>query len=248
MYDMQTRQQALHDLRAGASLRSVSRDRGINRSTLRGWLRQPVPHDRYTGCPLCSNAPAADPSDYLYLLGLYLGDGCISSAARTTSMRIACADAWPGLIQECKRALIAVSGRKVYLVKAQGCVSVTVLWKHWPCLFPQAGPGRKHERKILLADWQRELVAANPRPLIRGLLHSDGCRAMNTIHHDLPSGRRTYAYPRYFFSNVSDDIRGIYTDALDQLGIEWKQNRWNSISVAKREAVAALDEFVGPKA
>jgi hypothetical protein len=32
------------------------------------------------------------------------------------------------------------------------------------------------------------------------------------------------------------------------LGIEWKQNRRNSISVAHREAVPALDEFVGPKA
>ncbi|MBV9869820.1 MAG: hypothetical protein JO214_04280, partial [Frankiaceae bacterium] len=45
----------------------------------------------------------------------------------------------------------------------------------------------------------------------------------------------------------SDDIRGIFTDALDLLDIDWKQNRWNSISVAKRDAVAALDEFVGPK-
>jgi hypothetical protein len=64
----------------------------------------------------------------------------------------------------------------------------------------------------------------------------------------LPGGPRWYSYPRYFFSNTSTDIQGIFTDALDLLGIAWKQNRWNSISVARREAVAALDEFVGPKA
>ena len=29
-------------------------------------------------------------------------------------------------------------------------------WKHWPCLFPQHGPGRKHERKIRLEAWQRD--------------------------------------------------------------------------------------------
>jgi len=58
---------------------------------------------------------------------------------------------------------------------------------------------------------------------------------------------REYAYPRYFFSNMSADIRAIYTDALDLLGVAWRQNRHNSISVARREAVAALDAFVGPK-
>jgi hypothetical protein len=46
---------------------------------------------------------------------------------------------------------------------------------------------------------------------------------------------------------MSGDIRGIFTDALDLLGIAWRQNRFNSISVARAEAVAALDEFVGPK-
>jgi hypothetical protein len=46
---------------------------------------------------------------------------------------------------------------------------------------------------------------------------------------------------------MSGDVLGIFTNALDQLGIAWNQNRFNSISVARREAVAALDEFVGPK-
>ena len=27
--------------------------------------------------------------------------------------------------------------------------------KHWPCLFPQHGPGRKHERKIELTPGSR---------------------------------------------------------------------------------------------
>jgi hypothetical protein len=36
-------------------------------------------------------------------------------------------------------------------------------------------------------------------------------------------------------------------EALDRLGVEWRLSRRNSISVAQREAVARLDEFVGPK-
>jgi hypothetical protein len=34
---------------------------------------------------------------------------------------------------------------------------------------------------------------------------------------------------------------------LDQLGVEWRFSKPNTISVAKRDAVARLDEFVGPK-
>ena len=54
-------------------------------------------------------------------------------------------------------------------------------------------------------------------------------------------------YPRYHFSNVSADIRGIFGRACDQLGIEWRANNRCSLSVARRGSVALLDEFVGPK-
>ena len=60
-----------------------------------------------------------------------------------------------------------------------GCVITTVSWRHWPCLFPQHGPGRKHERPIVLEDWQRTIVEEHPGPFLRGLFHSDGCRVMN---------------------------------------------------------------------
>jgi hypothetical protein len=71
---------------------------------------------------------------------------------------------------------------------------------HWICLFPQHGPGRKHERKIELTGWQQDLVDLDPRPLLRGLLHSDGCRVLNWV--------KGTPYPRYHFSNVSPDIPG----------------------------------------
>jgi hypothetical protein len=49
-------------------------------------------------------------------------------------------------------------------------------------------------------------------------------------------------------SNRSDDIKRIFCDACDLLGIEWRvMNRWD-ISVARRVSVARLDEFIGPKA
>jgi hypothetical protein len=56
-----------------------------------------------------------------------------------------------------------------------------------------------------------------------------------------------YEYPRYFFTNHSDDIRELFVWACGLIGVDCRpNNRWN-ISVAKRASVAILDEFIGPK-
>jgi len=115
--------------------------------------------------------------------------------------------------------------------------------QHWPHLFPQHGPGPKHGRRIELEPWQRRIVERHPGRLLRGLIHSDGCRVLNTIRHP----KRTYVYTRYFFSNRSAEIRGIFCNACDRLGIAWRQDGpWN-ISVAQRRAVSTMDSHVGPK-
>ncbi|GAA4084077.1 hypothetical protein GCM10022214_49840 [Actinomadura miaoliensis] len=197
-------------------------------------------------------APPEDPKAYSYLLGLYLGDGCISPASdpakNVWALRIACADAWPGLIEQCVQAIGAVRPEnKIRLIQKEGCTEVNSHSKHWPCLFPQHGPGKKHTRKIELEDWQQEIVDQHTEELVRGLIHSDGCRHVNRVRRPLKDGDRWYEYTRYEFTNKSADIMRIYTDALDRLGISWRRMNWKAISVARREAVARLDEFVGPK-
>ena len=62
-----------------------------------------------------------------------------------------------------------------------GCIEICASWQHWPCLFPQHGPGRKHHRSIVLEDWQNRIVGCYPRQLLRGLIHSDGCRTINRV-------------------------------------------------------------------
>jgi hypothetical protein len=116
-------------------------------------------------------------------------------------------------------------------------------WTHWPCLLPQHGPDRKHDRPIRLEPWQHTIVTAEPWPLIRGLIHSAGCRCVNRV---VVRGR-CYEYPRYFFSNRSPDIIGIFTDALDRVGAHWRMNQPWSVSIARRSSVALLDAHVGPK-
>ncbi|MEU4601518.1 hypothetical protein AB0F43_00935 [Kribbella sp. NPDC023972] len=58
-------------------------------------------------------------------------------------------------------------------------IRIEARWKHWPCVFPQHGAGRKRLRKIELEPWQLEIVAKYPERLLRGLFHSDGCRLVN---------------------------------------------------------------------
>lgn len=135
-------------------------------------------------------------------------------------------------------------------------VNRTYVWKHpkhnlvqagsysklWPLVFPQHGSGRKHERPILIDPWQVPLLDDNIDQLVRGLIHSDGCRVMNTVH------RGRYSYPRYQFCNYSSDIRGIFTGACEELGVRWTQMNRVTIAVSRRADVALLDTFIGPKA
>ena len=81
---------------------------------------------------------------------------------------------------------------KVFYHARVGCTDIKSTSKHWLCLFPQHGPGRKHQRKIELAPWQEEIVAEYPGDFARGLFHSDGCRAINRVRRPLKDGDRWY--------------------------------------------------------
>ncbi|GAB2905936.1 helix-turn-helix domain-containing protein [Nonomuraea fastidiosa] len=255
MYDLTVREQALRLLASGLSISEASRQTGVSRAAIREWRDRPAHDSPMTGtCPRCAAAPhlPAPTGDYAYLLGLYLGDGCISwvgdRAKRVWSLRIMCADSWPGLVRECVEALRAIRPtNKVRVLRRQGCSEVNSYSKHWPHLFPQHGPGKKHDREITLLSWQREIVATHPGRFVRGLMHSDGYRGVNRVRRDLPSGVRWYEYPRYLFKNESADILALCGEALDLLGVAWRYNKRNELSVARREAVELLDRHVGPK-
>ena len=131
--------------------------------------------------------------------------------------------------------------------RRQGCTEVLSYSKHWVCLFPQHAPGLKHNRKIELAAWQQVIVSLHPGDFARGLFHSDGYRGVNRVRQKLSDGDHWYEYSRYLFVNMSDDILRLCGETLDQLGVAWRFSKPNTISVAKRDAVARLDEFVGPK-
>ncbi|MFY9668363.1 MAG: transcriptional regulator, partial [Trebonia sp.] len=88
---------------------------------------------------------------------------------------------------------------------------------------------------------------AVPGRFRKGALSSDGYRGANRVRRNWGGGDHWYEYPRYLFTNKSADILLLCGQTLDQLGVEWRFSKPDTISVARREAVARLDEFVGPK-
>ena len=249
---------AVRLIEAGINDCEVARRLGIPRGTVKGWRYGLMAAsggrtDSWSGqrkvtCFRCTGG-FVDEEAYAYLLGVYLGDGWIHAEPRGVySLRITCDLKYPDIIDEIATHVVIVRGsERVGFAARPGCVDVNAYWKHWPCAFPQHGPGRKHERPIALAPWQESMVASHPKALIRGLIHSDGSRHINEVTRRLPSGVKRYRYPRYMFTNASMDILSIFAKTLDALEIGWTRMTQRDISVAKRADVALLDSFVGPK-
>jgi hypothetical protein len=219
----------------------VARRLGVPRSTVRMWRVGQVPTRQVAQCDLCAGRePQFPPDDYCYVLGLYLGDGCISRGPRTYRMRIVLDAKYPRIIASCAAGLETIcAGKKAHVGPKRGCVEVGMYWNHWPCVFPQHGPGRKHLRPIVLAPWQQRLVAREREAFLRGLIHSDGCRII--------ANDRGNRCARYHFSNLSEDIKRLYCESLDALGVHWTRPCAKQIAVYPKESVRVLDQFIGPK-
>ena len=236
MYSPDVVERALAAVAAGATLSEISREIGVARSTLRAWVaggsNRSAARRRGT-CMRCAGyrfpVPGMTDFAYAYLLGLYLGDGTISTGPRDVyRLRIFLDRAYPLIVDECVAATsLLAPGNRVSIIHSPDAHMdvVSAFSRHWPCM------------------WQRAIVEAHPWRFLRGLIQSDGCRSTNTIRHP----KRTYVYPRYQFSNRSDDIRWLFCEFCDRVGVRWRRmNRW-TISVARHESVALMDRHIGPK-
>ncbi|MBT2458563.1 helix-turn-helix domain-containing protein [Streptomyces sp. ISL-86] len=254
-HSLEVRQAALSLLRDGTRNADVARRLNVPLGTIGYWKhvdrakRGECPGAHNPDCSRCDGS-TLDTQAYAYLLGLYLGDGHISqySRHRVPNLMITCDDKWPGLMDSAEQAMQRVFPfNQVCRVRKVGCHNVKVYSKHLECLFPQHGPGRKHERPITLEGWQQVIVDVYPWEFLRGLIHSDGCRITNWT---VRNGKR-YEYPRYFFTNKSDDIRKLCTDTLTKVGIQWTILARGSdpfnVSVARKGSVALMDAHIGPK-
>lgn len=245
----------------GLGARRTARRLGLPLATVRDWHAGNFPrHSRPLSvdgpspgtCPTCGQSThrfeELNPG-YVHLLGLYLGDGSISTHRRDVHrLRIFLDKRYPQIVDECAKSIQeTVPENAVHaLLTKYNCYSVSAYSRSWPCLFPQHGPGAKHKRRIFLAEWQQALAKQWPEQLLKGLIQSDGCRSINT-------GRSGWRQPRYSFANVSTDITSIFCSACDCLGLRWtasfpkSESAAVTIYVSRKADVARLDELIGPK-
>lgn len=249
----------------------VARRLGLAVGTVRDWHAGKLPHHSLQStlgeaippeCPVCGHDDhRLDelPRAYVYLLGLYLGDGSISTHPRAVyRLRIFLDLQYPEIVERCVEAMGEVVPRNKtnrqnrmsnYVQRDEPSnVEVSAYSKSWPCLFPQHGPGAKHKRRVFLEKWQQGLAERWPEALLRGLIQSDGCRFTNT------RGKTdSWSAPRYSFSNLSTDVTSIFCTACDRLGLRWtaafpeSETKAVTIYVSRKADVARMDEFIGPK-
>ena len=140
----------------------------VPRSTVQKWRRSGPPVRR----PRRREHPITRPVDdaaYSYVLGMYLGDGCLSKQNLKFGLQITLDANYPFVIAECKNAIEQCLPVRARVQRPRGgAVRIWAFDWDWPNLFPQHGPGRKHERKIELVPWQSEITRRYTREFIRG--------------------------------------------------------------------------------
>ncbi|MEV8322711.1 helix-turn-helix domain-containing protein [Kitasatospora sp. NPDC056731] len=256
------REEAVLLLRQGVRNTEVARRLDVPRGTIGWWKQQDrikhgqeLPGRHRSTCTHCYGDDLNRPA-YAHLLGLYLGDGHIllpNEYRRTMTLQITCDDKWPGVMDPVEQTMHLVFPRNsACRVRRTGCHDIKLYSNHLICHFPQHGPGRKHERTIALESWQQEIVDAHPWEFLRGLIHSDGCRITNWATRTVNGVVHRHEYPRYFFTNTSTDIIGLFTATLDTVGVQWKASIPRptgqvNISVARKDSVALMDAHIGPK-
>jgi hypothetical protein len=190
---------------------------------------------------------------YAYILGMYLGDGNITKLRNVFRLRITLDARYPQIIEDARAAItVLLPENRVGIVNLMkngklSCVDVSSLYKFWPLVLPQHGVGKKHKRTIALEPWQQRIVDAYPLDFWRGLYHSDGSRFSNIVN-----GKD---YPRYQFSNESQDILRIFMNTCDRLGLNYSTKTKRAkgydyptdVFVSKRKDVQFLDDHIGPK-
>jgi hypothetical protein len=245
MHRLSTRSDALALTAAGVNDCEVARRLGVPRTTVRDWRRRPyVRQTTVAPCLRCwrpSRPVRASPEDYAELLGLYLGDGYVVATRRTQRLRISLDARYPTIVADTAallRRCFPSNGVSLVRADAGSTAVVSVYHGHLACVLPQHGPGKKHERPIVLEAWQRGLVDRAPWAFLRGCIRSDGCVFVNRTG--------AYRYLTYDFANDSADIRECFAQTCEAVGLRPRRHR-RRVRLNRRADVAALQRYVGLK-
>ena len=186
--------------------------------------------------------------DFSYLLGFYLGDGhLINPKGRSFGVIFTNETTFLEMNQRLQDALKTVFPSKDIKIRQRktcNCVDIAMYGVNLDLLFPH-GKGYKHTRKIELTDWQLDIIDRFPKPFLKGMIESDGCRYISTKNI------------MYQFNNCSMDLHEVFQRAAKQLDLPFtfhtsksKEARVTPLYKTcfyRKKVTAFLDTFIGPK-
>jgi hypothetical protein len=242
----------------GFNASEIARRTGIPRATVRDWLAGRVPRARWDcgtlvdSCGACgrpAHRPADLPPEYIYLLGLYLGDGCISAHRRGVyRLRV--------ILDLATRApSTRARERFVLSTRADGSIDSSA---------GATSPGGRNTPMSRCRPTRRRGPACSRSTvpgasIIGGSSSPSGnascCSASATAPawpgalRRLPvhEHRASVATPALLVQQPLGRHQGIFCDACDLLDLHWT-TAGHTIYVSRKADVAVLDEFIGPKA
>jgi hypothetical protein len=197
----------------GISQNKIHKILGFDRTTIRQILKDPEDYIKKSIPEF--NLDNIDRQSYAFILGVYLGDGCISKTHRQNvfKIRIFCDAKYVNILNEITKSLEIIFPNSKTLKRnhtSVNCIEIYLYSSHILKLFPQHGLGRKHERPIVLEDWQREIIDEYNVEFLKGLIYTDG-----SFYY---SGKYEYCN----FTNKSMDIMNLCSESMKKLNINHK--------------------------
>ena len=116
---------------AGYNDNETARRTGVPRRTVSDWRRGRVSVLRRGpgSCGLDHDPRELAPAAYAYLLGMYLGDGCLSATRGIWRLRVVLDARYPAIIAECARVMAqVVPGKRAHVMRRRdgNCVQVSM--------------------------------------------------------------------------------------------------------------------------
>lgn len=235
--------QILLEFKSGKNKSKIAMEYGIPRSTLRYWIDNEntisVQKISDKDISLIIKEIENNKEIYNYILGLYLGDGCISLNKMSYKLRITQDEKYPISIVDIKNKMDLFFNKNANVCNGDGkCKILTIYDKNLPLYFPQHGAGKKHDREIILSDYQRDNI--DFLYLMKGLWMSDGSYYIASRN-----------YEAYNFTNKSTDIISLFEECLTFCEVNYrkriKKNGVWIIEITKKSEVQKMKELVGFK-
>lgn len=199
--------------KSGYSQNKIYKVLGVDRGTIRQIINDPEGYLQKASIDF--DLSSIDKKSYAFILGVYLGDGCISKTHKADifRLRIALDIKYQNLnneiITELKKIFPNNKVNYMRVGETNGCV-ISLYSTNLLKLFPQHDIGKKHERQIVIEDWQNHIINEYNEDFLKGLIYTDG-----SFYY---SGKSEYCN----FTNKSKDIIELCSNAMNKLNINHK--------------------------